>query len=239
MSFFYTKSYTHIPTESTDKAVLMLHGFNSSKEEVKDYFKTLGSELAAMGVSSFAPDLFQEKGKLLPLRLQYEIVKESIQYLLDSGYKDVYVCGFSLGAYLSMKAAAEFKLKKVFLLSPVFSIYDDLTDFLGFTVPEWLASGQDHILYDQPFVGVVSMPREFLVEIQTAKTDFDLAGGELTVIAGSEDFSAPNSERIKACQSAAVLFSSHIFPGADHIFNAFDSEKQRLSDVSALVLERI
>lgn len=112
--FSHIKSYTHLPSGTKDKVLLMLHGFNSSKEEVKDYFKTLGGELEEIGISSFAPDLFRQRDQLLSLREQYEIVQESIQFLIQSGFKEIAVCGFSLGSFLAMKAAREFNLKKFF-----------------------------------------------------------------------------------------------------------------------------
>ncbi len=94
------QSLTYIQAGNKNKALLMLHGFNSSKEEVKGYFKTLGAELEEIGISSFSPDLFHQRDQLLSLREQYEIVRESIQFLIQSGFKEIAVCGFSLGSYL-------------------------------------------------------------------------------------------------------------------------------------------
>ena len=239
MNSLNLKAHTYLPAESQDKALLMLHGFNSSKEEVKDYFKTLRAELELIGVSSFAPDLFHQRDHLLSLSEQYEIVRESIQFLIQSGFKEIAVCGFSLGSYLAMKAAQEFKLKKVFLLSPVFDLYEDLTGFLGLPIQDWINSGVEKVLYEQPEVGRVFLPIEFLLEVQSLKNNFKLAEWRLVLISGSEDFSAANHEKISAFQAAGVIVTSYIFPETDHIFNAFEPKRERLSSVSAILLESI
>ena len=239
MNSLNLKAHTYLPAESQDKALLMLHGFNSSKEEVKDYFKTLGAELEAIGISSFAPDLFHQRDHLLSLKEQYEIVRKSIQFLTQSGFKEISVCGFSLGSFLAMKAAQEFKFKKIFLLSPVFYLYADLTGFLGLPIQDWINSGVEKVLYEQPGVGRVFLPREFLLEVQSLKNNFELAEGRLVLISGSEDFSADNHEKISACQAAGVVVTSHIFPETDHIFNAFSLKNSKLSNVSDFIIQNL
>lgn len=239
MIFFNLKSYTYLAAGHQNKVLLMLHGFNSSKEEVKDYFKTLGAELKEIGISSFAPDLFHQRDHLLSLKEQYEIVQESIQFLIQSGFKEIAVCGFSLGSFLAMKAAREFNLKKVFLLSPVFDVYEDLTGFLGLPIQDWINSGVEKVLYEQPGVGRVFLPREFLLEVKTLKNKFELAEGRLVLISGSEDFSAANHEKIRVFQPQSVLVTSHIFQKTDHIFNAFDLDHSKLLDVSRLILKSL
>ncbi len=231
------QSFTYLPAGQQDKVLLMLHGFNSSKEEVKDYFKTLGAELKAVGISSFSPDLFHQRDHLLSLKEQYEIVRESIQFLINSGFKEIAVCGFSLGSFLAMKSAQEFNLKTVFLLSPVFDLYEDLTGFLGLSNHEWINSGAAKVLYEQPGVGRFFLPREFLFEIQNLKNNFELAEGRLVLISGSEDFSADNHEKISACQAAGAIVTSHIFSETDHIFSAFDLKNSKLKNVSGLIIK--
>jgi len=233
------QSLTYIQAGNKNKALLMLHGFNSSKEEVKGYFKTLGAELEEIGISSFSPDLFHQRDQLLSLREQYEIVRESIQFLIQSGFKEIAVCGFSLGSYLAMKAAQEFKFKKIFLLSLVFDLYEDLTGFLGLPIQNWINSGKEKVLYEQPGVGRVFLPREFLLEVQSLKNNFKLAEGRLVLISGSEDFSAANHEKISACQAADVIVTSHIFQETDHIFSAFDLKNSKLKYVSSLILKSL
>ena len=233
------QSFTYLPAGQQDKVLLMLHGFNSSKEEVKDYFKTLGAELELIGVSSFAPDLFHQRDHLLSLSEQYAIVRESIQFLIQSGFKEIAVCGFSLGSYLAMKAAQEFKLKKVFLLSPVFDLYEDLTGFLGLPIQDWINSGVEKVLYEQPEVGRVFLPIEFLLEVQSLKNNFKLAEWRLVLISGSEDFSAANHEKISAFQAAGVIVTSYIFPETDHIFNAFSLKNSKLSNVSDFIIQNL
>lgn len=95
------------------------------------------------------------------------------------------------------------------------------------------------MLYKQPGVGRVFLPREFLLEVQSLKNNFKLAEGRLVLISGSEDFSAANHEKIRDFQAAGVIVTSHIFPETDHIFNAFDLKNSKLSSVSDFIIQNL
>lgn len=227
--FFYNS------TEDKRKAVILLHGFNSSKEEVANFYLTLSAGLIEKGVASYSPDLFLEKGKMLPLVRQYDILLASVEFLRSEGYREIAICGFSLGSFLAMKAAQALAIQKIILLSPLFSLKNDFTGFLGFNIPEMLSAPSEDISFNQEGVGYIDLPKAFLRELQDLSNDFVLDSGELLAISGDEDFSASNHARIAEKQTSSLVFSSHIFPKTDHIFNAFRPGEEKTAEVISMI----
>lgn len=108
--------------EAGERAVLLLHGFTGHTADVR----MLGRFLEKKGYTSHAP-IYRGHG-LPPEELikahpdeWWEDVEEAFNHLQDLGYKEIAVCGLSLGGVLSLKLAYSEKVKAVLPMStPMF-----------------------------------------------------------------------------------------------------------------------
>jgi carboxylesterase len=108
--------------EAGPRAVLLLHGFTGHTADVR----ILGRFLEKKGYTSHAP-IYRGHGlppeNLIVTRPDewWEDVLKAYQHLTDLGYKEIVVCGLSLGGVLSLKLAYSEKVKAVIpMCAPMF-----------------------------------------------------------------------------------------------------------------------
>lgn len=111
--------------KSSDKAVILIHGYTSSKwDEV--YMKPALSILAKAGYSVLVPDMRahgDSGGDITTLGyLEARDVAELVNYLRKMGYEKICLYGFSMGGAISLMVASKGGVDAVVLDSPYVSV---------------------------------------------------------------------------------------------------------------------
>lgn len=104
--------------EGGDQAVLLLHSFTGTLNDVKEMAQTLNEE----GFTCYVPCY---RGHGLPvsefvnydIRDWWEDVEAAYAFLRGQGYQKIYVVGVSLGGIFSLKLAEQFDVEKVVVMS--------------------------------------------------------------------------------------------------------------------------
>ena len=114
--------------EAGPRAVLLLHGFTGHSADVR----MLGRFLEKHGYTSHAP-IYRGHGKAPEELIKttpadwWVDVEAAFEYLIELGYKEIAVCGLSLGGALALKLAASKQVKAVIpMCAPMF--FDNETE---------------------------------------------------------------------------------------------------------------
>ncbi|OQA43803.1 MAG: fermentation/respiration switch protein [Chloroflexi bacterium ADurb.Bin325] len=219
-------------------AVLMLHGFGSSKDEVGNMYKNLAAALQERGVASLRID-FRGYGKsdgdtgessldtmVADAQTAYEYLKA--QPSVDAAR--IGVLGFSLGGGVAIISAGQHPgwYKSMALWS---SVGDPATDMVGSVGQEAFdtAAAKGVVGLDLGFRTIV-LKKDFFDSLAR----YDLAAlirdypGALLAIAGDQDFSAAYVEGFVAAATGQPK-EAWIIPGGDHIYGVL-SEDQTMAD---------
>ncbi len=221
-------------------AVLLLHGFGSSRDEVGSMYARLADALAARGVGSLRID-FRGFGKSdgdtgsTTVGGQIEDAATAYAYLTGVPWVDaerVGVLGFSLGGGIAIMSAAEhpdwYKA-----LATWSSVGDFDQDFSGppYDEARVLAAERGVVGIDLGFRTIVLRDAFF-----STMQDFDIASaiahypGAYFAVVGEEDFSA-------AYQPAYVDSApgepkeAWVVPGGDHIFQVLTDDQTMAEEV--------
>jgi len=235
----------HVPAgEGPFPAVLLLHGFGSSKDEVGNMYKDLAAQLGEVGIGSLRID-FQGFGKSdgdtgsTTIDGQAGDAMNAVEWLNEQAWVDperIGVQGFSLGGGIATIVAAEHP--EIFKsLATWSSVGDFNTDFSGEEYDPARALAAEH--------GVVGMDLGFrTIVLRNAffesMNNYDLSEliasypGAYFTIAGDQDFSAAYAQGY-ADSSAADPSRAWIVPGGDHIFQVFGDPAMSQSVISATV----
>lgn len=237
----------HLPAgEGPFPAVLMLHGFGSSKDEVGNMYGDLAAQLGAAGIASLRID-FQGFGKSdgdtgnTTIDGQVSDALNAAEWLNDQPWVDperIGLQGFSLGGGDAIIAAAQrpdlFKS-----LATWSSVGDFNTDFSGEMYDSARALAAEY--------GVVGMDLGFrTIALRQAFFDsmnnYNLAEliatypGAYYTIAGENDFSAAYAEAF-ADAAPGEPSRAWIVPGGDHIFGVLSGDPAMSQEVIASTVE--
>ena len=224
----------HVPAgEGAFPAVLLLHGFGSSKDEVGNMYKDLAAKLGDAGIGSLRID-FQGFGKSdgdtgsTTIDGQAGDALNAVEWLNEQSWVDperIGVLGFSLGGGIATVIASEHP--EIFKsLATWSSVGDFNADFSGGEYDAARALAAEH--------GVVGMDLGFRT-IVLRNAFFESMGnynlreliasypGAYYTIAGDQDFSAAYAQEF-ADSSAADPSRAWIVPGGDHIYQIFSGD---------------
>lgn len=221
-------------------AVLMLHGFGSSRNEVGNMFASQADALAAMGIASLRID-FRGFGKsdgdtgATTIDSQLDDAKVGLAYLSKVKGIDaarVGVLGFSLGGGIGMLAAAD-EPQKIKSLVTWSSVGDFKADFL-----ETLGQKAFDRAKEDGIVGIdlgwrtIALKQAFFDSLENRKLDQAIAKypGSYMAIAGAKDSSAGYVQTFVSLAKGTSKLP-YIVPEADHVFGATGQDKTKVNDV--------
>lgn len=224
----------HIPAgDGPFPAVLLLHGFGSSKNEVGNMYLDLAQKLGEAGIGSLRID-FQGFGKSdgdtgsTTVDGQVSDALQAAEWLEEQSWVDaerIGVLGFSLGGGIATIVASEHP--EIFKsLATWSSVGDFNADFSGgdYDAARALAAENGVVGMDLGFRTIVLRNAFF-----ESMNNYDLAAliatypGAYYTIAGDQDFSAAYAQAF-ADSSAADPSRAWIVPGGDHIFQVLTDD---------------
>lgn len=212
-------------------AVLMLHGFGSSKNEVGDMYKREAEALAAKGIASLRID-FQGFGKsdgdtgATTIDGQLGDAEAALAALQANDKVEITrvgVLGFSLGGGVAAVLAAKHPdaVKSLVTWSSVGDFKKDMESSVGQEAVD-TANAKGVVGLDLGWRTIV-LKKDFFASL--AKFSVEQAVGTFPgaylTIAGSEDFSAAYAPKFVEMAKGSPK-EALILPGEDHIFHVFD-----------------
>ncbi len=223
-------------------AVLMLHGFGSSKDEVGGMYARLAKALAGKGVASLRID-FQGFGKSdgdtggTTIDLQLADAKVALAYLgtvkgIDKAR--IGTLGFSLGGGVAMLLAADMP-GQIKSLATWSSVGDMKKDFLGFLgQANFDEAAADGIVGIDLGWRTIALKKGFFDSLAVHDLNAAIAKypGAYLAIAGSKDFSAAYPEgfaKLAAGSAKEVM----IVPEGDHIYGVLGPDQTMADGVIA------
>jgi len=227
-------------------AVLMLHGFGSSRDEVGNMYKQLASELAAKGVASLRID-FRGFGKsdgdtgATTVDGQVNDAETAYAYMIKSKAVDasrIGVIGFSLGGGISAVTCATHPdwFKSMVTWSSVGDFTKDFTEELGQETFD-TARAKGVVGLDLGWRTIV-LKKDFFDSL--AKHDVAQAvsmfHGAYLAIAGSKDFSAAYAPEFVRSAPANPK-EAWIVPNGDHIYGVLGDSRVMADSVIAKTAE--
>jgi len=190
-------------------AVLMLHGYGSSADEVGGMYARLAEALAAQGVGS--------------LRIDFAGMGASEASTLD-------VQGFSLGSQIGAHLVGT-DVRPTAFSSWSGAIYDGDPAAEAAMLEECDASGEDHLELDLGW-RMLDLSCTYYTEAgaATALQDFAPYAGSLLLVAGTDDTVVPPGVSENATTaSASEDVTLKLIEGADHIYHVL-GEDQAFAD---------
>jgi dienelactone hydrolase len=229
-----------LPPESAGAvpAVLMLHGYASSADEVGDMYGRLADALAAQGVASLRID-FAGMGASEASTRDYTYssmtsdASTALDWLLAQGVVDparVGVQGFSLGSHIGAHLVGTDERPLAFgSWSGAISNGSPTTTVEQ--IAECEATGEGHLELDLGWRTIDHSCAYFSEAVEaTPLTDFAPYDGALLLIAGADDVVVdPSVSENAATASASDNVTLQVLDGADHIFHVL-TEDQTLAE---------
>lgn len=225
-----------LPTDADGPvpAVLMLHGYGSSADEVGDMYGRLADALAAEGVGSLRID-FAGLGASTAstLDLTYESMTSdaaaSLDWLLAQESVDparVGVQGFSLGSLIGSHLVGT-DARPIAFGSWSGAISDGDPASYEAQLAECEATGEGHLVVDLGFRTLDHSCEYFSsMAASTALGDFAPYAGALLLVAGSDDTVVPPSvSEAASTASASEDVTLEIIEGADHIYHVLTEDQ--------------
>jgi len=228
-------------------AVLMLHGFASSKNEVGNLYQRLAKRLCEKGIASLRID-FRGNGNSTVLSMEQSSIETMLedaetayQYLNTQQWIDssrMGIVGFSLGGGITIVTAAQHPARYKALVTWS-SVGDFHQDFLSLR-------GQDNFDHAAKHGRVdidlgwrkVSLGHGFFTALDNYKLSDEIKkySGSYLAIAGSEDFSSFYTNAYVA-SAAGKHKQGIIIEGADHIFGVLEEDQTTAEQVINTTLE--
>jgi dipeptidyl aminopeptidase/acylaminoacyl peptidase len=219
-------------------AVLMLHGYGSTADEVGDMYGRLAEALSAQGVGSLRID-FAGMGASEASTTDYDYGSQTtdasaaLDWLLSQEAVDparVGVQGFSNGSFIGSHLVGTDD-RPVAFGSWSGAIYDGDPAAYEASIAECEATGEGHIVLDLGW-RTLDHSCDYFASMATATPLMDFASfaAPLLLIAGSDDVVVPPSvSENAATASASEDVTLKILEGADHIYHVL-SEDQALAE---------
>lgn len=219
---------------SNAPAVLMLHGFASSRDEVGNMYKREAEALAAKGVASLRID-FRGFGKsdgdtgATTVDGQLEDAENALAYLKTVKGVDpakLGVLGFSLGGGIAILTASKHpdEVKSLTTWSSVGDFHKDMLGGIGQEAFD-TANAKGVVGLDLGWRTIV-LKKEFFASLDKFVLDQAIASypGAYLAIAGSEDFSAAYTDKYVAAAKGSPKEAS-IMKGEDHIYHSLSDNQ--------------
>ena len=231
----------YMPDQSAPvPAVLMLHGFASSKDEVGKMYAREAKALAEKGIASLRIDFAgfgESDGDPGSLTIDGEL--DNAKMALDALRKTdgidpdrVGVLGFSLGGGLATLVAAN-DSKSVKSLVTWSSVGDFQNDFLNeLGQKAFDRAKEDGIVGLDLGWRTIALKQAFFDSLAKYKVDDAVAAysGAYLTIAGSKDFSAGYTDRFVGLSKSQTK-DAFIVQDADHIYNVLGTDQSMAESV--------
>ena len=231
--------------EGAVPAVLLLHGYGSSSDEVGGMYAGLAEALAAQGVGSLRID-FAGMGASGASMLDYtngsmnSDASVALDWLLEQAAVDparVGVQGFSMGSRIGANLVGTDE-RPIAFGSWSGAIYDGDPESRADELAACEATGEGQIELDLGWRTIVHSCDFFVQEgTATALTDFAPFNGALLLVAGTDDVVVPQEVSEGATTaSASEDVTLELIEGADHIYHVFEeslSSAQQVIDMTA------
>jgi uncharacterized protein len=227
-------------------AVLLLHGFGSSKDEVGGMFARVAKALAEKGVASLRID-FRGFGKsdgdtgATTVDLQVDDAKTAVAFLGKTEGVDkarLGALGFSLGGGISMILAGDMP-GDVKALATWSSVGDFHKDFIGvLSQTNFDKAVKDGIVGIDLGWRTIALKKSFFDSLDTHDLDASMGKypGAYLAIAGSKDFSAAYPERFSKLATGAIK-EVVIVPQGDHIYGVLGPDQTMADGVISKTAE--
>lgn len=231
----------NIPASATPvPAVLMLHGFGSSRDEVGHLYTRAAEALAARGIASLRID-FRGFGKsdgdtgATTVDSQLDDARVGLAYLskvkgIDSAR--VGVLGFSLGGAIGSFLAADEpeKIKSLVTWSSVGDLKADFTASLGQKAFD--RAREEGIVGLDLGWRTIALKQAFFDSLDSRKVEDAIARypGAYLAIAGQKDFSAAYLEKFAGLSKASQKLT-YLVPNGDHMFGVLGDDQNMAIDV--------
>lgn len=215
-------------------AVLMLHGFASSRDEVGDMYKRLAAALADNGIASLRIDFRgwgESAGAMEDSTVsgQVEDAAVAYQYLSGLDFVDktrIGLLGFSLGGGIAVFSAGEHPdwFKSMTLWSTFGDLHDVFLEELG--QDNFDAAAKDgQVTIDLGF-RTVTLKDSFFQSLSDYDyvTEFTRYRGAFMVVAGSADGSSAYLDWYRD-HALGDLKASFLVEGADHIYDVLTDDQ--------------
>lgn len=224
--------------DSPVPAVLMLHGFASSRDEVGGMYARLAAALAERGIASLRIDFRgwgESGGNMVDSTVSGMVEDAGLAYDYLSGLEAVDperigVIGFSLGGGIAVFTAGENPdgYKSMALWSTFGNLRDVFLESLGQDNFDTAASAGE-VTIDLGW-RMVTLGSGFFsgLEDYDYQTAFPSYEGAMMVVAGTEDGSADFLDWYRE-NARGELRASYLVEGADHIYNVL-TDDQTLAD---------
>jgi hypothetical protein len=229
----------YIPDQSGPvPAVLMLHGFASSKDEVGNLFGRQAKALAEKGIASLRID-FAGFGKSagdpgnMTVDSELDNAKQALDVLKKTDGIDpkrIGVLGFSFGGGIATLLASDdsSNVKSLVTWSSVGDFQNDFVNLLGQKAFD--RAKEDGIVGLDLGWRTIALKQAFFDSLAKYKIDDAIASysGAYLTIAGSKDFSAGYTDRFVGLSKSQTK-EAVIVQDADHIFNVIDKDSNALA----------
>ena len=215
-------------------AVLLLHGFASSRDEVGDMYKRLAASLADQGIASLRIDFRgwgDSAGGMENSTVDGQVAdaEAAYNYLSDLDFVDherIGLVGFSLGGGIAVYTAGEHPawFKSMALWSTFGDLHDVFLDELGQDNFD-TAAKDGKVTIDLGF-RTVTLNNGFFDSLDDYDTAAEFANyrGAFMVIAGSADGSSGFLDWYRD-HAQGDLKASFLVKGADHIYNVLTDDQ--------------
>ena len=227
-------------------AVLMLHGYGSSADEVGDMYGRLADALAAQGIGSLRID-FAGMGASEASTLEYTYdsmvsdASTALDWLVAQESVDparIGVQGFSLGSTIGAHLVGT-DPRPVAFGSWSGAIYDGDSAVYDPQYADCEATGEGHVVVDLGW-RTLDHSCEFFSSMaaSTALADFAPYAGALLLVAGSDDTDVdPSVSENAATASASKDVTLEIIEGADHIYHVLSEDQTHADQVIGLAAD--
>jgi pimeloyl-ACP methyl ester carboxylesterase len=221
-------------------AVLMLHGFGSSRDEVGGMYKRAATALAMKGIASLRIDFLgfgDSAGDSGDITVdgQLDQAKAAFAYLSANNEVDpkrMGVLGFSLGGGVATLLASDrpSEVKSLVTWSSVGDFEQDFRTVLGDKAFD--RAKEDGIVGLDLGWRTIAIKQAFFDSLSKRKIDDAIANfpGAYLTVTGSKDFSAAYSERFVGLAKNATK-EVMMIPEGDHIFKALEQDQSMSKSV--------
>lgn len=221
-------------------AVLMLHGFGSSRDEVGGMYKRAATALAMKGIASLRIDFLgfgdsEGDSGNTTVDGQLEQAKDAFAFLAsypDVDPKRLGVLGFSLGGGIATLLASDRPqdAKSLVTWSSVGDFEQDFRTVLGDKAFD--RAKEDGIVGLDLGWRTIALKQAFFDSLSKRKIDDAIANypGAYLTITGSKDFSAAYSERFVGLAKNATK-EVMMIPEGDHIFKSLEKDQSMAQSV--------
>lgn len=223
-------TYNDANTHQPEAAVLLIHGWAGSMDEVGDLYKDLATMLAEQHIASVRINVRGE-GKRSNYRFtstlasRVEDAENGLRFLQEQSSAPIGVVGFSMGGATAIALAGKHpkQIDSLVLWSSLVDP-DELFSTIASdqTIREAFETGESVVQSFVPITVTKQHVQGLLgYDLLPAFANYSNA---LMMIRGSDDFIARHEDKVMAISQASP-FEYRIIKGADHLFHVFDEAK--------------